>query len=189
MSYSIREISKGIYESKKAKAEYKEGLYFLRNGLDLMTWTKKSTKPISNFRFSSEEKLNDYISRITSFYAKKEIEKSSRLASRKITPEKLSSLNIGDIFVSSWGYEQTNVDFYQIIEIKKSQASIKKLSKSISEALGSMSGYVTAIKDHFLNDEIINKRILFDGNNPYFKFDHTTASRWDGREQYQSWYA
>lgn len=26
-------------------------------------------------------------------------------------------IKVGDIFVSSWGYEQTNVDFYQVVKL------------------------------------------------------------------------
>ncbi len=27
------------------------------------------------------------------------------------------TVSVGDVFVSSWGYEQTNVNFYQVISV------------------------------------------------------------------------
>lgn len=34
-------------------------------------------------------------------------------------------VKVGDFFVSSWGYDQTNVDFYKVVGVTKSGKSVK----------------------------------------------------------------
>jgi len=36
---------------------------------------------------------------------------------------------VGDVMVSAWGYEQTNIDFYQVIAVTKSSVRILKIDK------------------------------------------------------------
>src|SRR5438552_359421 len=41
------------------------------------------------------------------------------------TVEPVTAVNVGDFFVSSWGYDQTNVDFYRVVEVSKSGKTVK----------------------------------------------------------------
>ncbi len=36
-----------------------------------------------------------------------------------------ATVKVGDIFVRSWGYDQTNVDFYEIVEVSKTGKTAK----------------------------------------------------------------
>jgi hypothetical protein len=35
----------------------------------------------------------------------------------KVLTFKNDTVSVGDVFVSSWGYEQTNVTFYQVLSV------------------------------------------------------------------------
>lgn len=77
----------------------------------------------------------------------------------------------GDIFVSSWGYSMTLVDFYQVTKVSKTGKSVnvrKLASKVVSGNINSpQGGYVTPIKDRFEGEELRNKRLKADyGANP-----------------------
>ena len=39
------------------------------------------------------------------------------------------SLRVGDILYSSWGWEQTNIDFYQVIAIRGSAVDLRQLDQ------------------------------------------------------------
>ena len=39
------------------------------------------------------------------------------------------SLRVGDILYSSWGWEQTNIDFYQVIAIRGSAVDLRQLAR------------------------------------------------------------
>jgi hypothetical protein len=36
---------------------------------------------------------------------------------------------VGDILYASWGYDQTNIDYYQVVDVSGSSATIRKISK------------------------------------------------------------
>lgn len=38
---------------------------------------------------------------------------------------------VGDILTSSWGYDQTNVDFYEVVAVTKSMVQILKMSTAV----------------------------------------------------------
>ena len=47
-------------------------------------------------------------------------------AKRELSPA--PQANVGDILVASWGYEQTNIDFYQVVSASGSMATIRKIT-------------------------------------------------------------
>ena len=66
---------------------------------------------------------------------------------------------IGDIFYTSWGYEQTNVDFYQVIGFSgKSTLKLMRVHSQMVKS-GSMCGYVVPRPNCFFSDELLVKRI------------------------------
>jgi hypothetical protein len=58
----------------------------------------------------------------------------------------------GDVLSCSWGYDQTNVDWYQVIRATPSSIWIRKIR---AEFVGGTQGtdYVVGIKDAFIPDE------------------------------------
>ncbi len=63
--------------------------------------------------------------------------------------EKKAQFQIGDIFVESWGYEQTNVDFYQVIKLNAASVVLRKIWASDT---------VEPRKNAFLDDTTYTKR-------------------------------
>lgn len=45
-------------------------------------------------------------------------------------------LKVGDILVSSWGYDQTNIDFYKVVKKSESSVWLQKLGKNYLEQTG-----------------------------------------------------
>lgn len=43
---------------------------------------------------------------------------------------------VGDVLVSSWGYEQTNIDYYQVVSVTAKNVKIQKMSKTYLPAQG-----------------------------------------------------
>ncbi|MCO4921779.1 hypothetical protein M1V64_25450 [Escherichia coli] len=42
------------------------------------------------------------------------------------------TVSVGDVFVSSWGYEQTNVNFYQVISVHgKKTVTVQEIRASV----------------------------------------------------------
>lgn len=100
----------------------------------------------------------------------------------------INPLQVGDILYYSWGYEQTNVDFYQVIGKTEKSVKIQEIESKTVEN-GFMSGNTTALKDVFKNKEVMSKRVKEYCGQPFVSFDYGVGNKWDGRPMSCSWYA
>lgn len=117
-------------------------------------------------------------------------------------------VKVGDIFCSSWGYEQTNVDFYQVIALAGTESvRVIGVNPKIvkTDACSPMSGHYTykitrdllpdnnswMIKDHVKGDLKRIKSYAADGvSNPVFDIRGDCACLCEPgeRTEYVSWY-
>lgn len=62
-------------------------------------------------------------------------------------------VKIGDIFHYSWGYEQTNANYFQVVALKGTkQVIIREIAYEVTETIGIDSYNVRACKDVFLKE-------------------------------------
>lgn len=54
---------------------------------------------------------------------------SASQAQEELAPQ--PTAKVGDILYASWGYEQTNVDFYEVVEVSGQSATIRKISRHV----------------------------------------------------------
>lgn len=104
----------------------------------------------------------------------------------------MEPLKVGDILYSSWGYDQTNIDFYKVIEITKSgkSAKIQSIGQKVTRNAGFMCEYVIANPAVVSSGKILTKRIKEYNGKPYLNLtSYSGAFLWDGQEKYQSHYA
>lgn len=55
-------------------------------------------------------------------------------------PETKRCCEVGTIFYTSWGYEQTNVDFYEVIHSTAKMVTVRELEKATAEDNGQFTG-------------------------------------------------
>ncbi|MFA4445451.1 hypothetical protein P2A95_21620 [Xanthomonas perforans] len=95
------------------------------------------------------------------------------------------TLQVGDVLNTSWGYEQTNVEFFQVVAVTGAMATLREIAASYTEA-GFMSGKKTPHVGRFTG-EPIRRRV---GVSNTVKIDSSRrATPWDGRPQHVSSYA
>jgi hypothetical protein len=127
---------------------------------------KGSKKVLQNYFFQNEESRNTWAETII----KKDNEFKQMVADEK--QAKKDAMNnienpfkVGDLFYHSWGWEQTNIDFYQIIEVKGKTVILKSIRQAIvAGSEGFMSERVTPVQDGFFAEgehwnKTITKRI------------------------------
>jgi hypothetical protein len=182
-----------LWEQERNKAEDLGLLKVLRNDTPctVKIWKPKAKNPFANYRFKSIEDREQYIKTQLENMREHERLKAEWKAKRKATPELLNTVNVGDIFHYSWGYDQTQCEFYQIVEKKGCYALLKEIGQeTVAGSEGFMCDHRIAKKDAFINNaKIIRKKILFSNGKPYFSFDFGSCSLWDGNSCYCSWYA
>ena len=67
-------------------------------------------------------------------------------------------VRIGDLFYGTWGYEQTNVDFFEIVALRGAHTAI--LRKIAGEYVGgyAMQGYVRPCRGEYIGDDTYTVR-------------------------------
>ncbi len=151
-------------------------------------FNKKASKhAIFNYQFKTKESMLSYFIKIVNNKIASEEAKQQRKVDKKIETEKfVNEVKVGDIFVNSWGYEQTNVDCYQIVEKKNRKVVLRAISsENENHQSHGMACDVKPLKDSFLDKESFSK-ILQDGR---ISMEHGSMSKWDGKRTYYcSWY-
>lgn len=103
----------------------------------------------------------------------------------------LPTVNKGDIFYNSWGWEQTNIDFYEVVSVTKSgkTATLRKLaSNDVEDEGGFMTGKTTAIAGEY-RGEAFKKRVNDYDGRAYMSMDYGSLTPWDGEPKRYSSYA
>jgi len=102
-------------------------------------------------------------------------------------------MKINDILYYSWGYEQTNVDFFQVVGITKSGKSvlIREIKQDTREDSPFLTtGSCTPIPDSFVtNDPSIQKQIKTYANQEILSMAYGVCRLWDGLPVSYSSYA
>lgn len=99
-------------------------------------------------------------------------------ARREQPTQNADGVHIGDLFYGSWGYEQTNVDFFQVIALKGKHTAI--IARIAGDYIGGfcMSGNVRPCRDEFIDGEQYTVRTKLNDyyNPPRPSMKHPTVS-------------
>ena len=158
-------------------------IYLLeRNGYPVvMGFVGRRTKPDLRYRFGTTDEAREYGRDWLKKMEKDALEKQARKAF-------VHTLKVGDLLYTSWGWEQTNVDFYEVVALKgKTMAVLRERNTKVT-GNGmelSMSGY-TMPAPGFLRDELLTRRVG-EGNTVTVK-SYARGYPWDGKKKGTTWY-
>jgi len=139
----------------------------------------RECRAISGYYRSAEERTEA----IRDFIRARDAHQTRKLLRRQVA-QKPHTLKIGDILSSSWGWEQTNVEFYQVVVVSKASVTLRQIAASIKQT-GYMSGETLPCPDTFIG-EPFQRRVSV--SNWVRISNYAAASPWNGRPQYVSWY-
>jgi len=95
----------------------------------------KAAKPAWHFRFRSPEARDQKIAELWSNLEAHEQRKAAHRAEAK----KPSGAKVGDVLYTSWGYDQTNVEFFEVVAVRGLVVDLRERAQSYQET-GFMSG-------------------------------------------------
>ena len=144
-----------------------------------------------NLKFKSVERMYEYISGFIAGHLKAKEMREKRKEEAKVRAAEMSAnVKVGDIFVDSWGYDQTNVDFYQVVAKPSAKTVIVReiacRTEEDSEMSHGMADNVFPVRDAFIGEEM-KKRITGGGFKTYSFSCARPAD--ENRSYYRSWYA
>ena len=95
---------------------------------------------------------------------------------------------VGDILHGSWGYDQTNNVFVQVVRVVSEKSiAVRPIAHTLTQFTQAMAGYVMPIKDKFTGPEYV--RQVGSGGSINGEARYVSLSRWNGQPCYESWYA
>ena len=123
------------------------------------------------------------------------------IENKKVEENELG-IKVGDIFYMSWGYEQTNVDFFRVKALRgKTQVILQQvyLEMTQDKCVSGMSAdrkynsknYSLVKNSCFVkdNENGIVKKVLGTKEEQYINMtSYANAYKYDGQELYESWY-
>jgi hypothetical protein len=155
-----------------------------KNGPAYVAYKGRQGKPARFFAFVSLDRrdrhLSNYIDQQTEFEALK--------WTRRQTGH---GLIVGDIVFSTWGYEQTNVDFFEVLRVPTDLSAVVRQieSETIEDKPGSMTGKTTAKPGQFVavakseTRRACGVHVLNGGKM------RGQLQKWDGTPRRVTWYA
>jgi len=142
----------------------------------------KASKPDWHHRFKDEERrakhIADYIAGRKSH--------ADYVAKQRQARKAPHSLKVGDLMYSSWGYDQTNIDFYEVVQVVGvNSVKIRKVKQALAENQpgGPSAENVVPMPGEYC-DEPMLKRVS-SGN--YISLNsYSGASKWNGQPKSQT---
>ena len=146
---------------------------------------------VFHIQFRSVERMFEHATEHLVECEAKRVYKAERAAAKKeATTMARNSVIVDDIFVDSWGYEQTQVDAYQVVE-KKGNATVvlrKIATRTVKGSEGHDCQNVVPVRNAFIftSEKTMTKRI---GEYGIRMNSYSSAYQWDGKQEfYNSWY-
>lgn len=124
----------------------------------LQTYKTNSPKQVEWYKYRDMEQLEarkeKFIKAKQESLARKEKYKQERKETQKARKEELkNTYKVWDLFYYSWGYDQTNIEYFQITEKRGSKVYIKRIAGKLESIESSMSEYTKPAKDCFLTED------------------------------------
>ena len=173
------------------------------NSLEI-SFNEKPSEEVRNILKSNHFRWHSVKKVWYGYKTQEEIEKAlnNLNATKEVKQEQNNhGLKVGDILCSSWGYDQTNNDFYKVVRTSKNCVWLIEVSLPIKERKG-ISGmsedrkYDIENAKPCSNDETPFRRTVYNYSaNKDPKYDtvsissYESASKYNGESLYCSWYA
>jgi len=168
-----------IYASKIMPKDVKAEIYLI-DAKHAMGFGGRRSKPDFNYIFRNQERRDEYVTN----YIDGLRQSQEYAAKRKTDRSKPHTLKVGNILYTSWGYDQTNVDFYQVVEVVgKCTVVVREVAHKTINGSGGPSESVVAVKDSFIGEPMTKRS---NSTNCVRIASYASASPWDGQPKHQT---
>lgn len=136
-------------------------------------------KDLDKAKFRRQEKTAEFFSNLEGSRKMKAEWKAER--------SKPHDFQVGEIIVNSWGYDQTNVDYYEIVKTSSNFVWLRPIAGTVKET-GFMCGESRPCPGQYTSTEVTQHKADARG---WVNFEYGSGHRADkyGQPNYCSWYA
>ncbi len=140
-----------------------------------LVYQGRAAKPLYWYYFNSEEQRERRVQDTIKSRREDLQRKQQELQTRR---EWKHSAKVGDVLYTVWGYDQTNADFFQVVEVGDKVIKVRPLKQKLVE---SHEGYDKVKPDinHFAGPAV-KKVPQMSGTGYRVRFDHGVGQLWSG---------
>ena len=158
-----------------------------RSALLAKMYFGRARKPVWFYKFRNAEHMETHIQKAIAGAESILAQKAQHKLDLKVKKAGiLNEIQIGSVFCWSWGWEQTNVNFYQVIAKSGSKLTVREIGFKTVSTTSSMSDNVVPVRDDFIGS---TENVILN-NHGSIKRGHGWANLTDYvQSHYRSWYA
>ncbi len=146
----------------------------------------KSAKPAHHYSYTNAARREQCVRNFFEIVQGHEARRAEAKAAKKAKLAGPHKLQLGHVLCSSWGYDQTNVDWYQVVAlVGRRSVQVRRIGTTMTEGSTHHSGQCIPLIDSFHGDITTHRVNEHNG----IKIGHQYASLWDGRPKFCSFYA
>ena len=152
----------------------------------------KATRAAWHYTFKADSFRDQYIAQWLDRLRSIENRKAERRAEKAAARLRPNPFKVGDILDYAWGYEQTNREFYEVVEVKARTVTIRRIGTKTTGEVGFMTEYLTPKPGAFLDGQAgrpMTKLVRSENDRTFLGMELGLAHLWDGKAKYQSSYA
>lgn len=116
-----------------------------------------SVNPSIDYSYKSPERRAEAVAGWLKGLDEAKASKAARMAAKR---EKLAAphgLKVGDVLRSSWGYDQTNIDYYEVVELKGARGVLIREIGCESVETGFMSGNSVPTPGKYIGEPMLKR--------------------------------
>lgn len=160
-------MSKAYFEQMVQQGVYKEfptevqniTIFYHPEQLRVHVFRGRKKKPDSYMYSTVEMMILSIDSMIATHFRKIKAKHNQQQENKRMAEEARKNIKVGDIFATSWGYEQTNVGFFEVIErVSTAYVNVRQISsKTVSEEnmsasiVPNLGSYISEVKKCQIN--------------------------------------
>jgi hypothetical protein len=99
-----------------------------------MGYSGRRNRADFNYRFNNVERMNAYIADYING-VRERVERVSARRAERVVAARNAVVNVGDIFMASWGYDQINIDYFQVVAVRGQMMDVREIG-CLSEGNG-----------------------------------------------------
>ena len=114
----------------------------------------KRQKPDFHYNFKDCHRRSEYVQK---WYEGLKATAARKAEQKKAKVEYVHDVKVGDVFRCSWGYDQTNIDYYEVVAVRGKLVDIRPIAQQ-SEGTGWLQGKCVPSPGSYIGD-VITKRV------------------------------
>jgi hypothetical protein len=125
-----------------------------------------------HYQFSSVESLNARMDALQASVTARAAYKAEKRAEGRAPHD----VKVGDVFRASWGYDQTNIDYYECTRVMGAMIEVREIGAQ-SEHTGDMQGKCVPAPGAFVGEPMRKRVSVFPGSEPSVRITSFCSAR------------